>query len=118
MHSINYLVLSEINLCHHKISSLCVFNLVEKDEVIFVLLGSDFFFLITSRLFHFYFRFFLSFAIFTAEVFSVDNLWEEEKETFLLIQRVKIGEAIAKANKNLGMHTHIFMSFNMFWHII
>uniref|UniRef100_A0AAF5PNY3 RNA polymerase II assembly factor Rtp1 C-terminal domain-containing protein n=1 Tax=Wuchereria bancrofti TaxID=6293 RepID=A0AAF5PNY3_WUCBA len=34
--------------------------------------------------------------------FSMDNLREEEKETYLLIQRVKIGEAIAKANKNLG----------------
>lgn len=28
---------------------------------------------------------------------------EEEKKTYLLIQRVKIGEAIAKANKNLGI---------------
>ncbi|KAL4003517.1 hypothetical protein ACH3XW_7940 [Acanthocheilonema viteae] len=34
--------------------------------------------------------------------FNMDNLREEEKETYLLIQRVKIGEAIAKANKNLG----------------
>nr|CDP99579.1 BMA-EKL-6, isoform d [Brugia malayi] len=34
--------------------------------------------------------------------FSMDNLREDEKETYLLIQRVKIGEAIAKANKNLG----------------
>uniref|UniRef100_A0A8R1TZP3 RNA polymerase II assembly factor Rtp1 C-terminal domain-containing protein n=1 Tax=Onchocerca volvulus TaxID=6282 RepID=A0A8R1TZP3_ONCVO len=34
--------------------------------------------------------------------FDMDNLREEEKETYLLIQRVKIGEAIAKANKNLG----------------
>ncbi|OZC05934.1 hypothetical protein X798_07087, partial [Onchocerca flexuosa] len=33
--------------------------------------------------------------------FDMDNLREEEKETYLLIQRVKIGEAIAKANKNL-----------------
>uniref|UniRef100_A0A915PQN6 Uncharacterized protein n=1 Tax=Setaria digitata TaxID=48799 RepID=A0A915PQN6_9BILA len=33
---------------------------------------------------------------------NMDNLREEEKETYLLIQRVKIGEAIAKANKNLG----------------
>ncbi|KAK6101994.1 hypothetical protein QQG55_6715 [Brugia pahangi] len=34
--------------------------------------------------------------------FSMDNLREDEKDTYLLIQRVKIGEAIAKANKNLG----------------
>ncbi|EFO25559.2 ksr-1 enhancer [Loa loa] len=33
---------------------------------------------------------------------NMDNLRNEEKETYLLIQRVKIGEAIAKANKNLG----------------
>lgn len=46
------------------------------------------------------------------------NLREEEKETYLLIQRVKIGEAIAKANKNLGMLIDSFMDFNISYHVI